>query len=440
MSSPKVAVIGRPNVGKSTLVNRLAGIRRAITSDAPGMTRDLLDFEVEWRGQRFLLYDTGGIVEVSLASRGEERIDELAARRALEAAGDAQLVLLVADAQVGPQSGDDALSEELRRRGILTLLVVNKADDAMSEAQASSFWGLGLGEPIAVSALHGRGTGDLLDRVVEKLPEAAYLEPEGDIPTLAIVGRPNVGKSSLFNRVCRDERALVHHLPGTTRDPIDSVVSFADATYRFVDTAGIRRATKTKGAEVFSASRTRTAIRRADLAVLVVDGAEGATSQDQRIARMISESGAAAILAVNKWDLVEDPGDRSRVDDSLRDRLGFIAYAPLVRTSAKTGRGIEKLLEALPEVLAAREKKAPTSRLNRVLMDAQQRTPPPRSSGRNIKILYATQIRTSPPTFALFTTGDLPDSWLRYLEKELREAFGFVGNPLRFDVRPRAQR
>jgi GTP-binding protein len=430
--------VGRPNVGKSTLLNRLAARRRAIVGASPGLTRDLLDIEVTWRGRTFTLFDTGGLVAEALGEGASEGIGGKAAERALDAARDADVIVFVVDITMGATADDLMLARRLQRMTRPVLAVVNKADDPSKEVESSSLWELGFGEPVAVSGLHGRGTGDLLDRVVDLLPEGEPVPDELQAPALAIVGRPNVGKSSLFNRICADDRSIVHRDPGTTRDPVDTIVEVDGAHYRFIDTAGLRRRTKTEGIEIPGASRTLSSIRRADLAILVVDASEGATSQDQRIAREISENGAGAIVALNKWDLLHDPEAAEVAERSMTDRLHFVSYAPMVRTSALTGRGIERLLQRIPPVLQARRLRIPTARLNEVVREAQQRTPPPRVSGKRTKIRYATQVEADPPVIVLFSNAQPSSAWLKYLERRLREEFGFEGTPIRIKVR-RAQ-
>ncbi|HVF12653.1 MAG TPA: ribosome biogenesis GTPase Der [Actinomycetota bacterium] len=436
---PKVAVVGRPNVGKSTLVNRLAGRRDSIVGPMAGLTRDRLDATIEWRDRRFILSDTGGLIEAEFASGGSDTITSKVADKALQSLKGADLVLFVVDTKTGVTSDEIALAKRLRRVGVPLVLVANKVEDALKELEVSELWSLGMGEPMPVSALHGRGSGDLLDRIVELLPEAKQDEREPEIPAIALVGRPNVGKSSLFNRIVGEERAIVHHEPGTTRDSIDTVVELDQGTFRFVDTAGIRRRAKTTGVEIYSASRTRAAIERADVTILVVTADEGATSQDQRIAEQVSEAGAAAIVALNKWDLIPDPDQAKVIERTMRDRLHFVDYAPLVRTSARTKRGVGKLLREIPTVLASREVRVPTPRLNEIVQESQQRTPIPRSRNKNVKILYATQAETAPPTFVLFGTGVVPVSWTRFLERKLREEFGFEGTPINIVTRQRSR-
>jgi GTP-binding protein len=435
-----VAVVGRPNVGKSTLVGRLSGRRGPIVGPSPGLTRDRLDVEASWQGKSFVLQDTGGIVEEALGRGGMEGLQGRIADQAVGAIGAADVVLFVVDAIVGVTSDELALTERLRRQKAPVVLVANKVDNLAGELEAAELWGLGFGEPYPVSALHGRGSGDLLDRIIELLPD----EPSGpltaDLPAIALLGRPNVGKSSLFNRLVGEERAIVHSEPGTTRDAVDTVIEVNGRRYRLVDTAGIRRRAKTTGLEIPSTGRTRSALARSDVAVLMVDIMEGAGHQEQRIARAISEAGVGIVLVLNKWDLVDGEAEAKALARAAVDKLPFIGYAPLVRTSALTGRGAMKLIPKVDEVLEARTLRVPTAELNTFVQDAQQSNPPPRVDQREVRILYATQAETAPPTVVLFTNGTLGAGWLRYLERRMREAYGFTGNPIHFVTRRQERR
>lgn len=440
---PLVAVIGKTNVGKSTLVNRFVARRASIVSPAEGLTRDVLEREIDWRGRRFRVVDTGGLGP-DKTGRGDD-IAAAVSRRALAAASNADLVVFVIDAESGLTADDYELAEKLRRVTSPLILVANKVDDASGEASAADVWALGLGEPLYVSALHGRASGELLDRIVDLLPAMSRSTESPVEASISIVGRPNVGKSSLFNQLAGHERAVVHHTPGTTRDSIDTIVEVAGRRWCFVDTAGLRRRGKTKGTEVYSASRTTEAIARSDLAIIVLDASEGATAQDQRIAEMVAEAGVGAVIAANKWDLMSSGEEIVQLERSITDKLGFVAYAPLVRTSATTGRGTRLLHKEIASVLTERSIRIPTGRLNTVIQAAQQRTPPPRGTrgGRivtNLRILYATQSAVSPPTFTVFASGYLPTEWVRFIERRLREEFGFKGNPLRIHVRQRSRR
>ncbi|HEY2667493.1 MAG TPA: ribosome biogenesis GTPase Der [Actinomycetota bacterium] len=441
-----VAVVGRPNVGKSTLVGRLSGRRGPIVGPTPGLTRDRLDVEASWQGTSFVLQDTGGIVEEALGRGGVEGLQGLQALQgriadqAVGAIGAADVVLFVVDAIVGVTSDELALAERLRRQKAPVVLVANKVDNLAGELEAAELWGLGFGEPYPVSALHGRGSGDLLDRIVELLPDEPARPLTADLPAIALLGRPNVGKSSLFNRLVGEERAIVHADPGTTRDAVDTVIEVDGRRYRLVDTAGIRRRAKTTGLEIPSTGRTRSALARSDVAVLLVDIMEGAGHQEQRIARAIAEAGVGIVLVLNKWDLVEGEAEAKAFARAAVDKLPFIGYAPLVRTSALTGRGAMKLIPKIDEVLEARTLRVPTAELNAFVQQAQQSNPPPRVDQREVRILYATQAETAPPTVVLFTNGTLGAGWLRYLERRMREVYGFVGNPIHFVTRRQERR
>lgn len=437
-----VAVIGRPNVGKSTLVNRLAERPMrggSIVGPSPGLTRDRVQSEVSWRGREFVALDTGGLDDTALQRKHAESLAGKVAAQAMRTALDADLVLFLVDARTGLTSEDLPLVERLRRLSAPVIVVANKIDDAGGEAALPELWGMGLGEPMPVSALNGRGVGDLLDRIVDLLPEGDP-QPPPDVASIAIVGRPNVGKSSLFNQIAGREAAIVHPDPGTTRDAIDTLVALGEETYRFVDTAGLRRHARTQGVEVYGAARARRAIQRSDLAIVVVDASEGATAQDQRIAEAVGEAGVGAIVALNKWDLVKGEEEAKLIEKSVAGRLHFVDYAPLVRTSALTRRGVEKLLVAIDPVLQARAIHVPTPALNALIADLQQETPIPRSNNRSVRVLYATQAERAPPTLVLFSSGRIAPTWLRFVERRLREQFGFEGNPIGFVVRERTRR
>ena len=435
---PKVVVIGRPNVGKSTLVNRLAARRHSLVGPAAGLTRDRVETEVEWRGRKFIISDTGGLIETPRESAdAPESITGKVSATALRAINDADVVVFVVDALSGTTSEDLTLAKRLRSVDTPVILAVNKVDGAAAEASAAEFWSLGLGEPIAVSALHGRSSGELLDRIDEALPRLDPAEPVADIPSIAIVGRPNVGKSSLFNRIIGENRAIVHDEPGTTRDSIDSIFQVGEKYYRFVDTAGLSRRSKTKGVAAWSAGRTRAALERADLAIIVLDAAEGATAQDQKIAADVAEAGVGALLVLNKWDLLKDPDESKVIEESAAERLKFVDFAPTFRVSAVTKRGIGKILAQIEPVLEARQLRVGTAGLNQLIQQAHQKAPPPRDRNRAVRVLYATQASTAPPTFVLFSTGPLPAAWIRFLERRLREDYGFFGNPIRLVVRER---
>jgi GTP-binding protein len=438
MSKPVVAIVGRPNVGKSTLLNRVIGHREAIVEEKPGVTRDRKPVDAEWNGRSFTLVDTGGWLDT------EHALDRQVSDQAERAIKDADVVLFVVDVTVGVTDEDERVARLLRRTGKPVLTVVNKVDSDNRETDAWDFARLGLGDPYTISSLHGRGTGDLLDDVVARLPEdesAAAGSGDGDaeddedegIPAVAIVGRPNVGKSTLFNRLIGDERSVVHDLPGTTRDAIDTVVETEEGPIRFVDTAGMRRKSRIdEGTEYYSLVRALQAIDRADAAVLVIDATEGVTHQDQRLAERIDNAGSPVVILLNKWELL-DAEERAQVRDDIADRLSFLGYAPVLKVSAKTGLGVHKLLPALQQAIDAYHRRVPTGELNRVVQEAQAMHPSP--GGR---ILYATQGATDPPTFTLFSNKPQPPTYLRYLERKIREHFGFGPTPLKLRVRRRA--
>ena len=428
---PRVAVVGRPNVGKSSLVNRILGRREAITQELPGVTRDRVTYEADWDGRRFKLIDTGG---------WEPKVTGLAAAvvsQAERAMAEADLILLVVDTQVGIVSEDAAVADKLRGGDVPVMLVANKVDNAAGELELGALWGLGMGEPFPVSATHGRGSGDLLDEILARLPAASRVPAGEEPPSVAIVGRPNVGKSSLLNKLAGGEIAIVDPTPGTTRDTVDSTLERDGATWRFVDTAGMRRSfARAQGADYYALVRSYEAVDRADVALLVLEAPEGIAEQDQKVAVRAVEAGAGLILLANKWDLMDDEA-RDIFASDLERKLGFVRWAPMLRISAMTGRSIDKVWPMLSEVLENRARRVTTGALNAWLEKATTRTPPPPAQGRSVKIRYATQARTSPPEFVFFTTGPLAASYRRYLENDLRREFGFEGTPLRVIVRVR---
>jgi GTP-binding protein len=435
--APLVAVVGRPNVGKSTLVNRFVGGREAIVEQEPGVTRDRKELVAEWAGRQFRVVDTGGWLA------GGAALDREVSRQAERAVAEADVILLVVDATVGVVEEDARVAALLRRAGPPVIVAVNKVDDASRESDAWALTKLGLGDPHPVSALHGRGSGDLLDAIVGALPPAteaaAEVEPPAGPFSVAIVGRPNVGKSTLFNRLVGDERAVVHDEPGTTRDSIDTIVETDDGPLRFVDTAGMRRRSRVdEPTEYYSLLRALDAVDRADAALVVVDGSEGVTHQDQRLAERVDAAGTAAVVVLNKWDLL-DAEQREEVMDQVGDRLAFLSYAPVLKVSALTGRNLRHVLPALREAEAAYHRRVPTAALNRVVTDAQQRHPPPAVRRHRPRVLYATQGASDPPTFTLFATHELPPTYLRYLERRIREAFDLGPTPLKLRVRLRGR-
>lgn len=426
-----VAVIGRPNVGKSTLVNRLAGRREAISHESAGVTRDRIEVPVKWRGRSFKLVDTGGL---PLRPRGMESAIVAQARRAIDAA---HAILFVVDARVGVTEEDLRVAREMRRQLSPVIVVANKIDSEAQEPSAAELFKLGLGEPVPVSALHGRGTGELLDRLLGLLPAAvADQPPVEDEVRFCLVGRPNVGKSSLFNRLVREERAVVHDQPGTTRDAVDSVTELAGRPVRFIDTAGLRRAVKTRDVEYYGLVRTIRAIDSSHVALLVVDAAQGLTSEDKRIAARVAEAGRGLVAALSKWDLVPSEKRAPLLVDLERD-LQLIPGTPVIRTSAVTGVGVTRIPGALLGVHASWVRRVSTAEANRALVSALATHPPPRHTGR---ILYGTQVSAGPPTFVLFGSGEPAPSYRRYLENVLRREFGLNGVPIRMSFRSRPPR
>ncbi|HLU43992.1 MAG TPA: ribosome biogenesis GTPase Der [Natronosporangium sp.] len=435
-ATPVVAVVGRPNVGKSTLVNRILGRRQAVVEDKPGVTRDRVAYDATWAGRRFTLVDTGG-----WAPDAKDRAAAIAAQ-AETAVATADLVLFVVEATVGATDLDEAAVRMLRRSAKPVILVANKADNPTLELEAATLWSLGLGEPHPVSALHGRGVGDLLDRVMEGLPEPPPTEePAGAGPRrVALVGRPNVGKSSLLNRLAGETRAVVDHVAGTTVDPVDSLVEIGGEQWLLVDTAGLRRRVgQARGTEYYASLRTAGAIDAAEVAVVLLDASEPIAEQDLRIVSMVAEAGRALVLAFNKWDLV-DEDRRRQLDKEIDWELRRYPWALRVNVSAKTGRAVDRLAPALRRALASWEQRVPTGQLNQWLSALTQATPHPVRQGKAPRVLFATQAGVAPPRFVLFTTGQLDPSYLRFLERKLREEFGFEGSPIEFTVRPRARR
>ncbi len=443
---PRVAVVGRPNVGKSSLVNRIIGQRAAIVEERPGVTRDRRELVAEWNGRAFVLVDTGGWLRPGEAGLTAEP-PALAAKvtaQAEAAMRAADLVLLVVDVATGITEEDARVAKVLQRGSVPVMVVVNKVDGEQREVDIHQFIRLGLGEPWPVSAIHGRLSGELLDAIVDALPEPKEDEvaptdvtDRDGIFSVAIVGRPNVGKSTLFNRLVGEERSVVHDLPGTTRDAIDTVVEFEEGPIRFVDTAGLRRKSQIdEPSEYYSLVRALEAIDRADAALFIVDASEGVTNQDQRLAERVDGAGSAVVLVLNKWDQL-DTERRAEVRRQVADKLGFLSYAPVLPISALTGRRVHHLMPALREAETAYHGRVPTAVLNRVLRDAQAAHPPPIVKKHRPRVLYATQGATDPPTFTLFTTRALPPQYLRYLERKLRESFDLGPTPIKLRVRRR---
>jgi len=430
-----LAVVGRPNVGKSTLVNRILGSRQAVVQDVPGVTRDRVAYDANWRGRTFTLVDTGGWVARA------QGLSAQVAEQAKIAVDLADAVLFVVDARVGATDEDEAVANVLRRSGKPVVLAANKVDDARSEADAASLWSLGLGEPVMISAMHGRGAGDLLDLVLEALPEAP---PERLVESgprrVALIGRPNVGKSSLLNKLAGERRAVVDPVAGTTRDPVDELIELGGTTWRFVDTAGIRRRFReSQGADYYATLRTAGALDRAEVAVVLVDAGEPLTEQDLRIITMVIEAGRALVIAFNKWDLTDEER-RHYLGREIERQLNHARWAPRVNISAATGRHVDRLVPAIEEALASWEQRVSTGQLNQFLNQVVAATPPPMRGGRQPRILFATQAGTRPPHFVLFTTGFLEETYRRFIERRLREEFGFEGTPIKVTMRVREKR
>ena len=432
---PVVAIIGRPNVGKSTLVNRILGRREAVVQDLPGVTRDRVSYDASWTGRRFVVQDTGGW------EPDAKGLQQLVAEQASVAMQTADAVIFVVDARVGATSGDEAAARILRRSGKPVFLAANKVDNEKGESDATALWSLGLGEPHPISAMHGRGVADLLDEVVAALPEASEVPTgTGGPRRVALVGKPNVGKSSLLNRLAGAERSVVHDVAGTTVDPVDSLIELGGRTWRFVDTAGLRRKVgQASGHEFYASVRTHSAIDAAEVVVVLIDASQPLTEQDQRVLSMVIEAGRALMLAFNKWDLV-DEDRRFLLDREIDLQLNQLPWAPRVNISAKTGRAVQKLVPAMETALESWDKRISTGQLNSWLKEVVAATPPPVRGGKQPRILFATQATARPPTFVLFTSGFLEAGYRRFLERRLRETFGFEGTPIRINVRVREKR
>ncbi|MFT4126708.1 MAG: ribosome biogenesis GTPase Der [Gordonia sp. (in: high G+C Gram-positive bacteria)] len=433
---PEVAIVGRPNVGKSTLVNRILGRREAVVEDVPGVTRDRVAYPASWSGRQFTVVDTGGW------EPDAKGLQQAVAAQAERAMGVADLIVVVVDATVGATATDEAVAKVLRRSTTPVVLVANKIDSERQEAEAASLWSLGLGEPFPVSAAHGRGAADLLDVILAKLPET----PRADGPVLggprrvALVGKPNVGKSSLLNKLAGSERSVVDNVAGTTVDPVDELVELGGKTWQFIDTAGLRRKVRTaSGHEYYASLRTRAALDAAEVAILLIDASQPITEQDLRVLTMIIESGRALVIAFNKWDLV-DEDRRYQLDKEIDRELARVPWARRVNISAMTGRAVQKLVPALESALTSWDRRISTGPLNSWLKDVIAANPPPLRGGRQPRVMFATQAASRPPTFVLFTTGFLEAGYRRFLERRLREEFGFDGSPVRINVRVRDKR
>ncbi len=433
---PVLAIVGRPNVGKSALVNRILGRREAVVQDTPGVTRDRVNYKAEWNERRFTLVDTGGWepdakgIHAAVAAQAEIAIDL------------ADAVLFVVDAMVGPTATDEHVVKMLRATKKPVILVANKVDDIRQEPEAASLWSLGLGQPWPVSAVHGRGVADLLDYVLTVLPEVSTVAKEqvGGPRRVALLGRPNVGKSSLLNRAAGEERVVVNEMAGTTRDPVDEQIELAGRVWTFVDTAGIRRRMNlAQGADFYASLRTSAALEKAEVAVVLIDVTEPISEQDVRIIELVLESGRALVLAFNKWDLLDDER-RRYLEREIEQDLGHVAWAPRVNISAKTGRHLEKLVPALELALQSWDTRIPTGKFNALLAELTSEHPHPVRGGKQPRILFGTQASTRPPTFVLFTTGFLDPQYRRFITRRLREVYGFEGSPINVNMRVRERR
>lgn len=433
---PIVAVVGRPNVGKSTLVNRILGRREAVVQDVPGVTRDRVSYDAEWSGREFVLVDTGGWASDARGLAGQ------IAEQAELAIQMADAVLFVVDATVGTTDEDEAVVQVLRKAGKPVVLAANKVDDLRGESEAAQMWNLGLGQPWPVSAMHGRGSGDLLDALLEALPDAprVQFDEPGGPRRIAIVGRPNVGKSSLLNQLAGQQRSVVSDISGTTVDPVDELVEIGGSPYILIDTAGLRRRVKeAQGHEFYASLRTQAAIERAEVCVVVIDASEPITDQDLRILSMVEEAGRALVIAYNKWDLTDEERRRYLTREIERDVPHF-SWAPTVNLSALTGRNVHRLGTAIVEALTGWETRVSTGKLNAFLGRLAAAHPHPVRGGKQPRILFATEAQNCPPTFVLFTTGQLDPQYVRFVERRLREDFGFRGSPVHVDFRARAKR
>ena len=433
---PVVAVVGRPNVGKSSLVNRILGRREAVVEDVPGVTRDRVAYDAEWQNIPFTLVDTGGW------ETGVGGLAAMVARQAEYAAQTADVILFVVDATVGTTDADEAVTRVLRRTKSPVVLAANKVDGEKQEADALELWNLGVGEPYPISALHGRGTGDLLDAVVAAFPEKPVgTSEEGDgPPRIALLGRPNVGKSSLLNRLAGEERVVVDTVAGTTRDAVDEIIELGGQTWKFIDTAGIRRRYRAlQGADYYATMRAGNALARAEVAVVLMDVSEPLAEQDIRVVEQVVEAGRGLVLAFNKWDLLDDER-RIYLEKEIDRQLSRVSWAPRVNISAETGRHTERLVPAIETSLAGWNQRISTGRLNNWVKELVAATPPPARGGKQPKILFATQAGARPPHFILFTTGFLEEGYRRFVERRLREDFGFEGSPVQVSMRIREKK
>lgn len=426
---PIVAILGRPNVGKSTLINRFIGRREAIVEDTPGVTRDRVQYECEWGGRRFIIMDTGG-----WESKPDGISIQVSASAEL-AMGEADVLCFVVDAQVGALDEDDILVQELRKAKKPTILVANKVDGDNDESDAHALWNIGLGEPHFVSALHGRGSGDLLDAIVNELPEVGAAQVQDGYRRIALIGRPNVGKSSLLNALAGESRAIVDSVAGTTRDPVDELIEFGGSIWRFVDTAGLKkRANQASGTDYYATLRTQTALERCECAVVVLDASVPISEQDLRVITMVEEAGKAMVIVMNKWDLV-DEDRRTQLEKEIERHLDQVEWAQIVNVAAMTGWHRDRLAPALRTAIDSWERRVPTSKLNSFLGALIGATPPPVRGGKQPKVYYATQAGIAPPKFVVFSSGWIEASYRRFIERRLREEFKFPGTPVQVAIR-----
>ena len=432
---PRVVVIGRPNVGKSTLVNRLIGRREAVVQDTPGVTRDRIQYDAEWNGKEFILVDTGGwsSEKTGLIPKISEQVQI--------AIDQADLILFIVDANVGLTEDDESVVKLIRRNKVPVILVANKVDGIEAEAQIGNLWSLGLGEPFPVSALHGRGSGDLLELVINKMPAESRIIDQLKGPTkVALIGRPNVGKSSLLNKLTKTNRSVVSEIAGTTVDPVDEIVMINDEAWNFIDTAGIRRRVRdSSGYEYYASLRTQAALERAEIALLILESSETITDQDRKLINLVTEAGRALVLVFNKWDLL-DEDRRMMLEREIEMDLHNVKWAPRVNLSALTGWHVDRLSNSLHAAYDGWSTRIATSKLNQFIKEFVAANPHPVRSGKQSKILFATQIGHKPPAFALFTTGLIDESYTRFIERRLREEYGFTGSPIHIKVKVRERR
>lgn len=432
---PVVAVVGRPNVGKSTLVNRLIGRRAAVVEDSPGVTRDRVGYDAEWNGRQFVVVDTGG-----WTTGGPDMAGQITEQAQL-ATEVADVVVLVTDVVVGTTDDDEAVADVLRRSDKPAIVIANKVDDQRREAEAAALWNLGLGEPFPISALHGRGSGDLLDTILDVMPAAPPADDNEDTgpPRVAIVGRPNVGKSTLLNKLAGQQRSITDEVSGTTVDPVDDLVELDGHTYRFVDTAGLRRRVKeASGHEYYASLRTQRVIERAQVCIVLIDASEPLTEQDLRILSSVEDTGRGLVIAFNKWDRTDEERRRYLRREIDRDLVQF-GWAERVNTSARTGRHLDRLPGAIADALQGWQTRISTGRLNAFLGRLVASHPHPVRGGKQPRIMFGTQAHTGPPTFVLFTSGRMDHGYVRFVERRLREEFGFDGSPVHLQIRPRSK-